>query len=54
MQRDSNDNLEMGSDSDRMDDRANNKMQMIENSEDDRDMDEEDEDGDGPGYGDDN
>jgi hypothetical protein len=46
MQRESNENLEMESESDRMDDRANNKMQMIENSEDEQDMDE-DEDGDG-------
>jgi hypothetical protein len=44
----------MESESDRMDDRANNKMQMIENSEDEGDLEDEDDGTDDPAYGDDN
>ena len=53
MNQDSNENIEMESDSEEpMDNRANNKMQMIENSDDEEQLEIEDEDA--PAYGDDN
>jgi len=51
MNQDSNENIEMESESEEpMDNRASNKLQMIENSDDELEIEDED----APAYGDDN